>query len=53
MAQNYAQGAGQAYGSIGNAQSAGAIGASNAINSGITNAIGAFAYNRANPTARI
>ena len=41
---NYAAGAGNAYGAIGNAQSAGAIGQANALNAGINNAIGGFNY---------
>lgn len=41
---NYAQGAGQAYGNIGNAQSAGAIGVSNAIQGGFGNVLGVMNY---------
>lgn len=49
-AQNYASGASNALANIGNAQSAGAIGAGNALNSGIGNAIGIWQYqNAVNP----
>lgn len=41
---NYAQGAGQAYGNIGNAQAAGAIGVGNALTGGVNNAIGLWNY---------
>ena len=41
---NAAQGVSQAYGNIGNAQSAGAIGVSNALNSGIQNYLGYQQY---------
>ena len=43
---NYAAGAGQAYGAMGNASSAGAIGVGNALNSGINNAIGIWNYQK-------
>jgi hypothetical protein len=42
--QAYATGAGNALGSIGNAQAAGSVGVGNAINSGIGNALGAYQY---------
>ena len=42
--QFYAQGAGQAYGNIGDAQAAGAIGVGNAITSGINQGIGMYGY---------
>lgn len=45
-AQNYSQGAGNAFASIGNAQSAGAIGVANALNGGIQNGIGLYQYNQ-------
>ena len=41
---NFAAGASNAYGAIGNAQAAGAIGQANALNAGINNAIGGFNY---------
>lgn len=41
---NYAAGAGQAYGAMGNASAAGAIGVGNALNSGINNAVGIWNY---------
>lgn len=41
---NYASGAGQAYGNMGNAQAAGYIGQANAWNTGIGNAIGTWNY---------
>lgn len=42
--QNYASGASNALSGIGNAQAAGAIGVGNSINSGISNALGAYQY---------
>lgn len=42
--QNFANGASNALGAIGNAQAAGAIGGANAINSGIGNALGVWNY---------
>ncbi len=51
-AQNYGTGASSALANIGNAQAAGAIGAGNAINSGIGNAVGIWQYQNAlNPGA--
>ncbi len=44
--QSYATGAGQAYGNIGNAQAAGAVGMGNAINAGIGNALGAWQFDK-------
>jgi hypothetical protein len=50
--QNYVTGATNALGSIGDARAAGAVGFGNAINDGITNAIGAWQYGQtANPSA--
>lgn len=43
-AQNYAAGGANAFANIGNAQAAGAMGAGNAINSGIGNALGIWQY---------